>query len=491
MDYDSIIIGSGLSGLTCALLLARSGRKVLVVEQHSSPAPVVSGFQRHGIYFDSGFHYAGGAGDGGPLRVFLQHLGLVDHINLFPYAAGGFDRLYLSATEKEYTLPVGFPAIRAYLRNNFPAAAGKIETYFDEIEASWRRVPYLNLDLDLSDFWMESVHGMSLQQRLEVFAPWPQLQSLLSMHSLLYGVSPERTPLALNAQVAGSYYHSVHGIVGGGKRLIDGYLALLRAAGVEIRCNSRVESILATNGETSGVQLKTGETLTAAEVIATVNPGQLSQLLPDQGIRPAYRKRLLGLQQTMSAYIVFARSDESLEFLRQQNVFVQPTAGVFLSRSGTAIEDRPFYLAGADQGGGGEIKGLIGIVPADYSEVRCWESLGRERSPEYREWKKGQGERLLHHFYQYYPQLPQLELLDLATPLTLRDYSLAPEGAIYGVGRQIGQYNPQSVTRLAGLFLAGQAVAGPGLLGTLVSSYLTCGTILGHDVLREELRGCC
>jgi len=106
-------------------------------------------------------------------------------------------------------------------------------------------------------------------------------------------------------------------------------------------------------------------------------------------------------------------------------------------------------------------------------------------------WKKGIAEQLLRLFYRHCPQLPQLELLDLATPLTLHDYSLAPEGAVYGVGRYLGQYNPQPVTRLPGLYLAGQAVAGPGLLGTLVSSYLTCGTILGHEVLRGELRECC
>jgi all-trans-retinol 13,14-reductase len=315
-----------------------------------------SGFRRHGIYFDSGFHYAGGAGAGGPLCTLLQHLGVADRLELFPYTAEGFDRLYFSDLEQEYTLPVGFAAIRQYLREQFPDAAGEIEIFLDEVEFFWRRVPYLDLDLNLSDFGMESVHGMSLQQRLAVFSAWPQLQSLLSMHSLLYGVSPGQAPLSLNAQVAGSYYHSAHGIVGGGKSLINSYMAVLQEAGVDIRCNSRVESILATAGVATGVRLATGEELSGAEVIATVNPGQLPQLLPAEGIRPAYRKRLSGLQQTMSAYIVFARSDESLEFLLQQNIFVQPGAGIFSAGSGMALEKRPFYLAGADQGGGWQNK---------------------------------------------------------------------------------------------------------------------------------------
>ena len=491
MRYDSIIIGSGLSGLTCALLLARSGRKVMVVEQHASPAPVVSGFRRSGIYFDSGFHYAGGAGEGGPLQVFLRHLELDKQLTLFPYAGDGFDRLHLSSSGEDYLLPVGFGAIRRYLTEQFPAAGDAIEHYLNEIEGTWRHVPYLNLDLDLADFGMASVHGMSLQQRLEVFSRWPQLQSLLSMHSLLYGVSPAQTPLSLNAQVAGSYYHSVHGIVGGGRSLIESYLTLLDKGGVALRCNARVESILADDKGISGIRLETGEEIFSTEVVATVNPVQLAKLLPATGVRPAYRKRLQKLQQTTSAYIVFARSDESLEFLRHRNLFVQPEGGIFPAGHDVSIEKRSFYLAGADQGRDGKIKGLIGIVPADYSEVSDWSFAEKERSAAYRKWKKEIAGELLQLFYCQCPQLPLLELLELATPLTLRDYSLAPRGAVYGVGRQLGQYNPQPATRLPGLYLAGQAVAGPGLLGTLVSSYLACGTILGHDLLRGELREYC
>ncbi|MCK4502784.1 MAG: hypothetical protein KAU22_07085, partial [Desulfuromonadales bacterium] len=62
------------------------------------------------------------------------------------------------------------------------------------------------------------------------------------------------------------------------------------------------------------------------------------------------------------------------------------------------------------------------------------------------------------------------------------------QGAIYGVARELGQYNPLPVTRLPGLFLAGQAVTVCGLMGTMVSSCLACGSILGHEFLRGELK---
>ena len=488
--YDSIIIGAGLSGLTCALLLARSGRKVLVLEQHSSPAPVLSGFQRSGIYFDSGFHYAGGLGEGGPLQLLLRHLGLGDKLQLFPYAATGFDRLRLSSSGEEYALPVGFSNIRSYLGEKFPQATAEITLYLDELASTWRNFPYLDLDAELTDFGLELVHGGSLLERLKVFSRWPQLQSLLSMHSLLYGMSPGQAPFSLNAQVAGSYYHSVHGIVGGGRSLIATFQELLVDAEVEICCNAEVAQILISNEVLEGVRLSSGEDFLAGEVIATLNPTRLPELLPASKLRPAYLKRINNLRQTPSAYIVFARSQQPLDFLCGCNLFVQQQAGIFSSEEDRPLDQRSFYLAGADQGQGGAIKGLIGIVPASMTEVPIPQLPGKLRSAEYREWKKQLGGQLLRMFREGCPALPPLELLELATPMTLRDYSNAPQGAVYGIGQFLGQYNPHPVTRLPGLFLSGQAIAAPGLLGTLVASYLTCGSILGHESLRGELKTC-
>ncbi len=491
MSYDSIIIGSGLSGLTSALLLARSGRRVLVLEQHAQPAPVVRGFSRGGQYFDSGFHYVGGLGDEGAFRPLLRHLGLEAKLELFPFAAKGFDRLHISATGETFALPVGFAAIKAELGKQFPAVKPGLERYLDEIEKKWSRFPYLDLDTDIADFSMQSVHGESLATRLQEFSAYPQLQSLLSMHCLLYGVPPDVAPESLNAQVAGSYYHSVHGIVGGGRALVDALLELLTDAGGEIRCRAEVTKLLTSPEAITGVQLADGEEIFAREVVATLNPVLLPQLLPQGLLRPAYLKRLKALRQTPSAYIIFAKSSSSLESLRHSNLFVQPEAGIFASDEHRPLEERPFYLAAADQGPEGEISGLIGIVPASYSEVVAWATDEKRRSADYCRHKQHVAERLLKIFTENCPELADLELLELATPLTLRDYSRAPEGAIYGVGRFLGQYNPHPVTRLPGLYLSGQAIAGPGLLGTVVASYLTCGSILGHEYLRGEIKACC
>ncbi len=490
MQYDSIVIGSGISGLSCALLLSRSGRRVLVLEQHARPAPVVSGFSRAGIYFDSGFHYAGGLGEGGAFQLLFRHLGLADRLELFPFAAQNFDRLRVAASGVTLELPVGFANLKRELGARFPQVRAEIERYLDEVEQKWDRFPYLDPDIDIAEFSIESVHDQSLAQRLNEFSVYPELQSLLSMHSLLYGVDSGEASTTLNAQVAGSYYHSVHGIAGGGKALCEALLALLNEAGGELRCRAEVTVLLENRGAVAGVRLASGEEIFAREVVATLNPAHLPQLLPKGVLRPAYLKRLKGLRQTASAYILFAKSQKPLPLLQRCNLFVQPRGGLFDPGAKRELAQRSFYLAAADQGSDAGGHGVIGIVPARYEEMADFSCGTGQRASGYVQRKQQLTEELLALIVGSCPELAGLEPLELATPLTLRDYSSAPAGAIYGVGRYIGQYNPHPVTRLSGLFLSGQAIAAPGLLGTVVAAYLTCGSILGHEHLRGEIKAC-
>lgn len=147
------------------------------------------------------------------------------------------------------------------------------------------------------------------------------------------------------------------------------------------------------------------------------------------------------------------------------------------------------YLSGAVYGSAGA-GGIIAIVPTSCDEVSTWNNRARRHGSDYRRWKQRMTERLVRHIKSSCADLGDLDPVELATPLTLQDYSQAPQGAIYGVGRFLGQYNPQPQTRLPGLYLSGQAIGGPGLLGTVVAGYYTCGTMMDHDSLRGELRAC-
>jgi len=57
--YDTIIVGSGVGGLSAAICLAREGQKVLVLEQHDVPGGWCHSFYLNGYRFTPGVHYIG------------------------------------------------------------------------------------------------------------------------------------------------------------------------------------------------------------------------------------------------------------------------------------------------------------------------------------------------------------------------------------------------------------------------------------------------
>ena len=54
--YNSIIIGSGLGGLTAGALLALWGKKVLILEQHYIPGGCATTFKRKDFLMEVGLH---------------------------------------------------------------------------------------------------------------------------------------------------------------------------------------------------------------------------------------------------------------------------------------------------------------------------------------------------------------------------------------------------------------------------------------------------
>lgn len=489
MSRPYVVVGAGVAGMTTALLLARRGERVTLVEAAPRCAPLIRGFRRHGVAFDTGFHYAGGLGPGEPLERLLRHLGLRAALTLEPCAPDGFDRCRLHGEAEPFAFPAGETALAAALCARFPQQRAGIAAYLRQLAAAWRAFPYLNLEAPVAAASRELFDAPSLQQVLDATCPEPRLQALLSLHCLLHGVAAAEIPFPLHACVVGPYYRGAASVAGGGAALAAAFERQLAAAGVELRCGTAVRAILCDgDGAVGGVRLADGEFLPCRGCVATVHPRLLLELVPQGAFRPAYRKRLLGLEESAGALVVFARCRAPLPQLQHGNLFLlqqAASAGTLLTEAPAA---RPLYLAAAPDGGAG----FQLIAPLALAEVAPWQgTTAATRPAAYRRFKAALLEGVRHRLQVEAPELAA-EVVEFtgATPLSYRDYVTTPCGSLYGVKHRVGQLSPQAATRLAGLWLAGQATAAPGVLGAMLSAYLACGAIFGHETLREELKRC-
>lgn len=495
LKYDYIIIGAGISGITSAITLAKQGYQVALLEKAKQSAPLLRGFSRHGVSFDTGFHYTGGLGDGEPLDIFFRHLGISDHLESFPFKENGFDEVRCENPDFEFRFPTGYKALQEKLSDQFPRERSAIESYLSQVQAVCNSMPYLNLDLDFDNHSpLQRVFGQTVQEKLDSLTENELLKSLLSVHCLLYGASCDEVSFAQHASIVGNYYQSAHGIRGGGLSIALACDSILADIGVDLFCSREVTEItLNSAGSVSGVRLASGEHLESNTVISTVHPHTLLELMPAGAFRPSYSRRLAVLEETMSAFICFAVTDNPIPALAGVNRFLLPTQGCLGELGKRPIGDAPLYLSGAYRDGESDPHGFIGICISLFSETGNWaDSACRNRPEEYRQYKTETLGRMQSQIERIYPDLSgNIRYIEGSTPLTMRDYCGSHLGGLYGVKHMVGQFNPQPATKIPGLFLAGQAVVAPGIMGGVLSGILACGTILGHDNMRKELKKCC
>ncbi|MEO0684557.1 MAG: NAD(P)-binding protein, partial [Cyanobacteria bacterium J06649_11] len=76
-NFDVIVIGSGIGGLTAAGLLSRYGKRVIVCESHTVAGGAAHNFRRRGFEFDSGPSFYCGLSESGSLNPVKQVLDIL------------------------------------------------------------------------------------------------------------------------------------------------------------------------------------------------------------------------------------------------------------------------------------------------------------------------------------------------------------------------------------------------------------------------------
>jgi all-trans-retinol 13,14-reductase len=465
--YDTIVIGGGISGAVCALLRARKGEKVVVVERSATLSPTLNGFIRQGLYMDSGFHYAGSIGKDGLLRRLLNELGIAEPLNGAIHILDTIDYFRLMKPAFDFLFPQGWESLQQRLCNTFPADSEGIKSFLMNAKAlseQSRITLFQKPGINPETFF--SGNHCSVKEAINRFTSNPVLDSVLSCHGILYSMSARETSLMFHSQIVGSYYESSCFIEGGGRTIVNIIEKKLRDANVTVICDKRVCRIhLDNNGAFSAVELQKGDMLAANKCICTTHPKLMLAMVPEKAFSPAYRHRIERLEETASAVVLFGRCPSS-NFTGNLILAKEPNS--FSDWTDMPLEERPLFISCPVKTATSTVSVICPTTIADIP------GKGDTRPNGYKDWKREVAEQLIHHISSCAGDLlGDFEVLDVATPMTFRDKLCSPEGGLYGVKHRINDMPLLPRTSVKGLYLSGQAVVAPGVLGAICSSFLT------------------
>ena len=292
----TIIIGSGMAGLTCGAYLSRAGHQVTVLEQFSHIGGVTATVRQGGFGWDLGPLLLEGFLPGEQSHEILKDLGVLDSVPVVRKDRGlSFPDFALRRGE-EYKGPLWR---RDRLKEIFPDEADNLDRYYQFYEKVLDLIRYhyladrtrglaklcTNLKLWRAYRKVKDKEPWSAKELMDYFFSDPKLKAVFTGILADFVVRPSEFP-ALGVQLSNietafdvripvthrgddtpvtAYVY----ILGGCGTLVDAMAGMIERNGGDVRTSCPVEKIMIENGKAVGVRLEGGEVLNADLVIAT------------------------------------------------------------------------------------------------------------------------------------------------------------------------------------------------------------------------------
>jgi phytoene dehydrogenase-like protein len=320
-EYDVIVVGSGIGGLTTGALLARLGKSVLVIERHDRVGGYAHSFRRGAYRFDSAVHMVGGcgpgsAGEGGVVHRLLAGLDIESRCRFVRV-----DPLYEAALpDFRFEAPTGVEAfIEAHARA-FPNEADGIRRLVGtcaRIREESQRASQAGGDaggMRLAPTLLQSRRA-TLADGMNEFLSDPKLQATFSASWPYLGLPPSRVSFVYWAIMLMSYVDDgAYYCEGTFQNLANALAWSIRDQGGEVLLRSSVRRIHVSGGRAAGVTLENGQRISAPVVVSNADLGQtVEELVGPQEFSRRFLTRLRRLEPSHSAVVAYAATDLDVE----------------------------------------------------------------------------------------------------------------------------------------------------------------------------------
>ncbi len=495
-DHDTVVIGSGLSGLICANILAKEGEKVCVLEQHSKPGGCLQTFKRDGKIFDTGIHYVGGLADGQNLNSYFKYLNMMDRLNLRRLDTDAFDKICFYGDKNEYPLAEGYDNFVEHLSRHFPSEKENLHNYISYLKKTVNSFPLYNLSVKKTEFPEEFFYQENASEVIRGIIKNPLLRNIVAGNNLLYAGVESKTPIHIHSLINDNFIKSSWRLVDGGSQMSDILVDNLEKYGCSVKTGAKVIKFAAEKREMKHVELESGEKINAKRFISTIHPANMLEMLDGDTLSPYYKEKIFSLEDTIGVFGLYLTLKKGSFKYINSNYYCYHTDNVWTA--GQEQRDGEFnsymFLTPATSENEEYAESAIALAYMRYGEVSQWrETRCMKRGEEYEEFKRLKAEIFIDQISKRFPDLKgAVDKVYTSTPLTFRDYVSARNGALYGILRNCHEPNNSFIsprTRIKNLYLSGQNIILHGVLGVTISAVLTCGSILGFDYLIKKIRG--
>ena len=431
MKYDVVIIGSGFGGLTCAHLLAKAGRKVLVLEAHWQPGGCMQSYQRKGHSFDTGLHYVGGLGDGETLHDIFGQLGLLQ----LPWHRMDVDCTDQIIIEGQtYCLAQGFDHFVEVLADRFPQQRASLKKYVEMLQGP-DPDPSVNAWIWLNETFSD-----------------PLLIDVLSGSCLKTELRRESLPLLAFAHSQKSYIQSSWRLKGDSGLIVRSLVDDIKHMGGDVICRAEVTELIEHEGRIVAALTANGERYEADSFISDIHPAQTFALVKDSKVlKKIFRTRMSMLVNTYGMYTYsLVLKPHALSYFNH-NKFVYKGGSVWDEHTAKVM------LSCRVPEDGKEDNLLLDLLtPCEGHPM----ALAEKAVPGLRD---------------------MVEQQYVSTPHTWQRFTRTPEGSAYGVRKDCRQplltmLSPR--TPLSNFLLTGENVMLHGLEGVVMTAQQTCDILL-------------
>ena len=430
------IIGGGLSGLLCAVMLEKKGHTATIYEKLNKVGGVLDSFKRKKILFDIGFHYSGALATNQYLYTTMQELGLLQELKLQKYD-NEFDTLYIG--DKVFSINEGSVELKLSLIHQFPHEEQNIKNFFTSC--------YESSEISANPEKFIKIDSRSLKEvMIDITDP---LLRKVFLHFTVFYTSAfyEDASFDFYAKIFINMLDGTRKIEGGGGAIIDVLKKSLKNTTIKIK--SEVSEILKENNEANALACD-GEIFKHDAIISTVHPKRTMEMFNEFDKKLSrYKKHIDDLIESPSFFSIFCLIDLDI---KSNMYFYGDNPEDFIS----VLPSRTYNN-----------KTVATILAGSY--YKDYANLSKQ---EYEELKQNECKRHLTRLKKLY-DFGEIEVYDSSTPLTKQHYSNGVQGSIYGILCSAKQKSLSVImprTRVKNLYFAGENIIAPGLIGAFLGA---------------------